>query len=121
MTVLAMAAGILLLASATAAVARTLVRTRPSAKDVLRRAEVYTGEQRSVRFTGQTQVETRASEDRPGQVPAEQSSGFVSRATVSGVVAFPDRARVTVRSDGTATELLRIGALTFGRFADEEE
>ena len=91
MIVLAAAAGILLLASATAAVARTVVHRRPSAETVLRRAERYTRDQGSVRFTGHTQFEHRADE-RPDQVPEEQSSSFVSRATVEGVVAFPDRA-----------------------------
>ncbi len=116
-----MVAGLLLLASSTAAVARTLVDRQPSAEALLRRAARYTSDRSSVRFSGRTEVETRFSEERRSRVPDEQASSFTSRSTVDGVVAFPDRARVNVRTDGSTSEFLTAGEGAFARFADEGE
>ena len=118
---LAVAAALLLLASSTAAVARTMVDRRPSAETLLRRAQRYTADRSSVRFSGRTEVETRFSEDRRSRVPEEQTSSFTNRSTVEGVVAFPDRARVTARTDGATSELLTVGDRAFGRFAEADE
>jgi len=119
--VAAVAAVIVLLASATAVVVRSVVDRRPSPESLLRRVERYTQDHRSARFTGQTEVENRVSDDQGGRVPEEQFSTFTARSTVEGVVAFPDRARFTVRSDGSSSEFLRFGDRAFGRFALGEE
>ena len=121
LVVLAVVAGVLLLASSTAAVARTLVDRRPSAETLLGRAQRYTSDTRSVRFTGQTEVETSFAEGRPGKVPDEQASSFTSRSTVDGVVAFPDRSRVSARSDGSTAEFLTVGDRSFVRYAEDDE
>lgn len=121
LVVLAVAAALVLVASSTAAVARTLVDRRPSSETLLRRAERYTSDRSSVRFSGQTEVESRFSEERRSRVPEEQASSFTSRSSLEGVVAFPDRARVTVRTDGLSTEFLTAGDRSFARFAEEDE